>query len=73
MRIDLHPTDTFGNFKIRPGLFLENGAHIVPGGINFTVYSAGAKSCELVLFHAHDKEPFAVIPFPENYKIGNVF
>ena len=73
MRIDLHPTDTFGNFKIRPGLFLENGAHIVPGGINFTVYSAGAKSCELVLYYSHDKEPFAVIPFPENYKIGNVF
>ena len=73
MRIDLHPTDTYGEYKIRPGLFLANGTHIVPGGINFTIYSSGAKSCELVLYHSHEREPFAVIPFPENYKIGNVF
>ena len=73
MRIDLHPTDTCGNFKIRPGLFLSNGAQIVPGGVNFTIYSSGAKSCELVLFYSHEKEPFAVIPFPEAYRIGSVF
>lgn len=73
MRVDLHPTGTFGNFKIRPGLMLANGAHIVPGGVNFTIYSSGAKSCELVLYHSHEKEPFATISFPEDYKIGNVF
>ena len=73
MRIDIHPTDTYGKFKIRPGFFLSNGAQIVPGGINFTVYSSGAKSCELILYHSHDKEPFATIPFPESYKIGSVF
>jgi len=73
MRVDLHPTGTFGNFKIRPGLMLANGAHIVPGGVNFTIYSSGAKSCELVLYHSQEKEPFATIPFPEDYKIGNVF
>ena len=27
----------------------------------------------MVLFHSHEKEPFATIPFPEDYKIGNVF
>ena len=73
MRIDIHPTDTYGKFKIRPGFFLSNGAQIVPGGVNFTVYSSGAKSCELILYHSHDKEPFATIPFPESYKIGSVF
>ncbi|MBQ7704164.1 MAG: glycogen debranching enzyme [Selenomonadaceae bacterium] len=73
MRIDLHPTGKYGDFKIRPGLMLANGAHMVPGGVNFTIYSSGAKSCELVLFHSHEKEPFATIPFPEDYKIGNVF
>lgn len=73
MRIDIHPTDSYGEFKIRPGLFLANGAHLVPGGVNFTLYSNGAKSCELVLYHSHEKEPFAVIPFPESYKIGSVF
>ncbi len=73
MRIDTHPTDTYGDFKIRPGLFLANGSHIVPGGVNFSVYSDGAKSVELVLYHSQEKEPFAVIPFPENYRIGSVF
>ena len=73
MRIDLHPTDTYGDFKMRPGLLLANGAHLVPGGVNFTIYSSGAKSCELVLFKPHEKEPFAVIPFPESYRIGGVY
>ncbi|MBR1396322.1 MAG: glycogen debranching enzyme, partial [Selenomonadaceae bacterium] len=73
MRIDLHPTDTINGFKVRPGLFLTNGTQIVPGGVNFSVYSSGAKSCELVLYHSHEKEPFAVIPYPESYRIGSVF
>lgn len=73
MRIDLHPTDTINGFKVRPGLFLTNGAQIVPGGVNFSVYSSGAKSCELVLYNSHEKEPFAVIPYPESYRIGSVF
>lgn len=73
MRIDMNPTDTYGKFKIRPGLFLHNGSCLVPGGVNFSIYSSGAKSCELVLFKNHEKEPFAVIPFPHSYRIGNVF
>ena len=73
MRIDMSPTDICGDFKIRPGLFLENGASIVPGGVNFTIHSTGAKSCSLVLYHSHESEPFAVIPFPESYRIGSVF
>lgn len=44
MRIDMNPTDTYGDFEIRPGLFLENDASIVPGGVNFTIHSTGAKS-----------------------------
>ncbi len=73
MRIDTNPTDTYGKYKTRPGLFLHNGSCIVPGGVNFSIYSSGAKSCELVLFQNHEKEPFAVIPFPPSYRIGNVF
>ncbi|MCE5285601.1 MAG: glycogen debranching enzyme [Pelosinus sp.] len=73
MRIDTNPTDTYGKYKIRPGIFLQNGSCLVPGGVNFSIYSSGAKSCELVLFRNHEKEPFAVIPFPPSYRIGNVF
>ncbi len=30
-------------------------------------------SCELLLFHRAQEEPFAVLPFPEAYKIGDVY
>lgn len=73
MRIDMNPTDSYGEFKIRPGFFLQQGAMIVSGGVNFSVYSSKAKGCELVLYKNHDLEPYAVISFPESYRIGNVF
>ena len=73
MRIDMAPTDVCGGFRIRPGIFLDRGARIVPGGISFSVYSSTAKSCTLVLFHNGERDPFALIPYPESYRIGNVF
>lgn len=30
-------------------------------------------TCELLLFHRKEPEPYAVIPFPENCRIGDVF
>ncbi len=70
---NLVPTDEENGFKIRPGLYLENGSVIVPGGVSFTISSQNATSCELVLFKRNEYEPFAKIPFPEHYKIGNVY
>ncbi len=61
-----------GGFRIRPGLFRENGAVIVPGGVSFTISSCGADSCELCLFH-RAQEPFAVLPFPDDCRIGNTY
>lgn len=73
MQLDILPTDTFKQFKIRRGFFRLNGSSIVPGGVNFCIYSAGATSCELVLFKDRAPKPFAIIPYPENYRVGNVF
>lgn len=73
MQLDILPTDTFKQFKIRRGLFNFNGASIIPGGVNFCICSAGATSCELVLFKKNADKPFATIPFPETYRMGNVF
>ena len=70
---NLVPTDEKNGFKIRPGLYLENGSVIVPGGVSFTISSQNSTSCELVLFKRNEYEPFAKIPFPEHYKIGNVY
>ena len=70
--IHLVPMDHISGFDIRPGFYETNGATAIPGGVNFTVYSHNATSIELLLFRREAAEPFAVIPFPHHYRIGNV-
>ena len=72
-RIDIHPTHSYEGFKLRPGRLLPFGASLVPGGVNFSVYSTHAYDCVLVLFNKHSAAPFAEIPFPDNFRIGDVF
>lgn len=69
----LVPLDHISGFDVRPGFYDSNGATAIPGGVNFTVYSHGASSIELLLFHREQDEPFAVLPFPQHYRIGNVY
>ncbi len=71
--IHLVPMDNIGGFDVRPGFYDANGATAIPGGVNFTVHSHGATRIELLLFHREETEPFAVLPFPEHYRIGNVY
>ena len=71
--IHLVPMDHIAGFDVRPGFYEINGATAIPGGVNFTVYSHGATSIELLLFNRMEEEPFAVIPFPGHYRIGNVY
>lgn len=66
----LKPLDTICGFQVRPGFFLDFGATVIPGGVNFTIQSHKATSCKLLLFHREAEEPFAVLPFPDNYRIG---
>ena len=73
LRIDLHPTHKQGEFRLRVGKPLPFGATIVPGGVNFSVYSHAATSCELVLFRKHELKPYAFIPFLNEFRIGNVY
>ena len=69
----LKPIDEISGFQVRPGFFRDFGATIIPGGVNFTIQSHGAVSCELLLFHREAEEPFAVLKFPDNYRIGFVY
>ena len=71
--IHLVPLDLISGFEVRPGFYEINGATAIPGGVNFTVYSHGATYIELLLFHRTEHEPFAILPFPEHYRIGNVY
>ena len=60
-------------FPVRPGIYDLNGATPLQNGVNFTIHTCGGTSCELLLFHRAQEEPFAVLPFPEAYKIGDVY
>ena len=69
----LKPLDVISGFQVRPGFFLSPGTTVIPGGVNFTIQSHGAVSCELLLFHREAEEPFAVLKFPDTYRIGFVY
>ena len=67
------PLGKIAGFPVRPGLYDMNGATLLQDGVNFTVHTHYGESCELLLFKRGEKEPYAVLPFPEAYKIGNVY
>ncbi len=66
-------THTHGDFRLRYGHPLPFGASHVPHGINFSIFSAHATSCTLVLFDRGAAEPFVEIPFPPEFRLGDVW
>lgn len=71
--VHMEPMDKIAGFEVRPGLYELNGATAIPVGVNFTIHSLGATSCELLLFRRMEDEPYAVLKFPDRYRIGNVY
>ena len=67
------PTDIIVGFPVRPGFFELNGATPLSNGVNFTTHTRHGTSCELLLFHSGEEEPFAVLPFPNACRIGDVY
>ena len=72
-RIDSLPTDEIGGFRVRPGKPLPFGVSHIPNGLNFSIFTSAGTSCTLVLFRRGEDQPFAELPFPANYRIGDVF
>jgi len=85
-RIDVYPSHIYQGFKLRPGMPYPFGATAVPGGVNFSIYSASADYCVLVLFEKGAAQPYAEIPFRGlfqkpgtneeiwgDFRVGNVF
>ena len=72
-RFYMRPIDEINGFKVRPGMYEQNGATAIPSGVNFTVATSGGTSVELLLFKRREDEPYAIIKFPDNYRIGNVY
>ena len=71
--VSARPMGEIAGFPVRPGMFDINGATALPLGVNFTIHTHGGTSCELLIFHRGEREPYAVLPFPEEYKIGDVY
>lgn len=67
------PMGNIAGFPVRPGMFDVNGATVLSIGVNFTIHTHQGTACELLLFHRGEEEPYAVLPFPEAYKIGDVY
>jgi isoamylase len=72
-RIDVYPTHVHHGYKLRTGRPFPFGATFVPGGVNFSVFSSYATSCELVLFRKGEAQPLVEIPFLPEFRIGNVY
>ena len=71
--ISFRPMDEIAGYPVRPGMFDLNGALAIPCGVNFTIHTHGGTACELLLFHRGEEAPYATLPFPESYKIGDVY
>ena len=69
----LLPLDVVEGFKIRPGFFRMYGACVASNGVSFTINSHGATRCTLLLFKPQASKPYARIPFPNSYRIGDIY
>ena len=69
----LLPLDVVEGFKIRPGFFRMYGACEASNGVSFTINSHGATRCTLLLFKPQAPKPYARIPFPDSYRIGDTY
>ena len=69
----LLPLDVVEGFKIRPGFFRMYGACVASNGVSFTINSHGATRGTLLLFKPQASKPYARIPFPDSYRIGDTY
>ena len=72
--IDTYPTRQIKGLEYRAGRVLPFGTTLVEdGAVNFSVFSREASGCTLLLFHHGRQKPYVEIPFPEEFRIGNVY
>ncbi len=72
-RINSYPVHTINGFGVRRGDAIPYGASLVPRGVNFSVFSGHAEQVTLVLHRPGISEPFAELPIPEEFRIGDIW
>jgi len=73
MKASLVKAPKAGDYKLSCGHLLPFGVSHVPTGVNFSIFSAHATACTLVLFKSNVDAPVAEIPFPPEYRLGHVW
>ena len=68
-----HATDNIAGYDCRPGIFTLNGASAMLKAVNCTIHSSNATACSVVLFRRGETEPYAIIPIPDSYRIGDTW
>ena len=71
--IDSFPTKKLKGIEYKAGRVFPFGASIVHDAVNFSIYSTEATACTLLLYHRGADKPFVKIPFPDEFRIGDVF
>ncbi|MDC7295352.1 glycogen debranching protein GlgX [Butyrivibrio sp. DSM 10294] len=71
--VDTFPTNKIKGLEYRIGRIMPFGATVTDGGVNFSIYSTEARGCTLLLFNHGANKPFVEIPFPEEFRIGDVY
>ena len=72
-QIDAYPTHQINGYSVRVGRPFPMGATPLEGGVNFAIYSRHATAVSLVLFAPDKATSAAEIPFPAEFRVGDVF
>nr|WP_027870901.1 glycogen debranching protein GlgX [[Eubacterium] cellulosolvens] len=70
---DTFPTNKIQDLEYRAGRVFPFGATLVDDGVNFSIFSKESTGCTLLLYHHGEEEPYVEIPFPEEFRIGDVY
>jgi glycogen operon protein len=72
-RVDVYPSHHIAGYAVRQGSPIPFGARSIAGGMNFSIHSAHATRCTLLIFDRESREQLASLVYPDEFRIGNVF
>ena len=73
MKNKLKGTKEINGYMVRPGFFRMNGAHAAENGVSFTINTHNATSVTLLLFRNEENVPFARLPYPDSFRLGDTY
>ena len=71
--LSIAPMGEIAGYLVRPGMFDINGAYALRWESTSPYIPMRALPVSCFCFNRYEEEPYAVIPFPEEYKIGDVY